>query len=113
MSVIPTRRLAGAAGAALLTLTLAGCSGLGRTAVGPVAYDTTQDDHVTIHSPLVRGCHKLASAGAVSVENGSLVDIVLYPTADCSGGDSIYVATMSSDITAPRAKPWRSFRLIH
>ncbi|MCM2392555.1 hypothetical protein [Streptomyces albipurpureus] len=113
MSVIPPRRLASAAGAALLTLTVAGCSGLGRTAVGPVSYDTAQDRHATIHSPLVRGCHKLASAGAVSVENGSLVDIVLYPTANCSGGDTIYVATMSSDVIAPGAAPWRSFRLIH
>jgi hypothetical protein len=113
MAAIHHRRFAGAAGAAILTAALAGCSGLGRTAVGPVSYDTSKADHVTVMSPLVRGCHRLAASGAVSVSNGSLVDIIMYPTADCSGSSSIYVPTMTSDVVAPGAGPWRSYSLVH
>lgn len=45
------RRLGTAAGAALLTLAVAGCSGLGRTAVGTLTYETERDLVVTVTSP--------------------------------------------------------------
>ncbi|MFF0446137.1 hypothetical protein ACFYT4_06940 [Streptomyces sp. NPDC004609] len=113
MAVTRYRRLAGAAGAAFLTASLAGCSGLGRTAVGPVSYDTKGAGHVVVKSPVVTGCHRLTSTGAVSVTNGTLVDIIMYPTTDCSGSMSIYVATGTSDVVAPDAPPWRSYSIVH
>ncbi|MEU5975736.1 hypothetical protein [Streptomyces sp. NPDC047315] len=106
------RRLVGGAGAALLVVVLAGCSGLGRTAVGPMDYETERAVHVKVNSPLVTGCHKLGPNGAVSVENGTLVDVLMYPSEDCSGA-SIYVATMTSDVIAPGAGPWRSYGFVH
>lgn len=108
------RRRAGiAAGAVLLTLTATGCSGLGRSAVGPVSYTTDRDKVVTVHSPSVKGCHAMPPAGANAIDNRTLVDIVLYPTRDCSGRSTAYVATTFSDVNAPRALPWRSYRFIH
>ncbi|MEV4945919.1 hypothetical protein [Streptomyces sp. NPDC053755] len=106
------RRLGIAAGAALLTLSVAGCSGLGRTAVGPITYETPNEVVVSVTSPSVKGCHRLAPAGATRVENGSLVDIVMYPAPGCRG-DGIYVATMTSDSIAPGTRPWRSYSLVH
>ncbi|MFI2782143.1 hypothetical protein [Streptomyces sp. ALB3] len=107
------RRASIAAGAVLLTLAVSGCSGLGRTAVGSVTYTTGPEKVVTVHSPSVRGCHKLAPAGAEKVENRTLVDIVLYATRDCTGRQGAYVATSLTDTNAPRALPWRSYRFVH
>ncbi|MEU3598825.1 hypothetical protein ABZ714_08860 [Streptomyces sp. NPDC006798] len=106
------RRGAVAVGAGLLTLVLGGCSGLGRTSVGPVFYDTEKKDHVLVNSPPVKGCHRFGSPGAVALTNDTLVDLLAYPTDDCSGG-SIYVATMTSDVVAPGAGPWKSYSFIH
>ncbi|MEO3972541.1 hypothetical protein [Streptomyces sp. CAU 1734] len=113
MSVTRHRPLTGAAAAVLLALAVTGCSGLGRTAVGTVSYDTADHKHVTVSNPLVVGCHQLVPAGAVGVLNDTLVDIIMYPTTDCSGGDSIYIASKTSDTRAPRAKSWRSYSLVH
>ncbi|MDQ0796965.1 hypothetical protein [Streptomyces sp. B1I3] len=108
------RRRAGiAAGAAVLTLTVSGCSGLGRTAVGPVVYTTGRDRVVSVHSPSVKGCHRMAPAGAHEVENRTLIDMVLYRTRDCTGGGTTYVATTLADVNSPRALPWRSYRFVH
>ncbi|MEU9604134.1 hypothetical protein [Streptomyces sp. NPDC048057] len=106
------RRLVGGTGTALLVVALAGCSGLGRTAVGPMDYETERSVHVKVNSPVVTGCHRLGPNGAVSVENGTLVDVLMYPSADCSGA-SIYVATMTSDVIAPGTGPWRSYSFVH
>ncbi|MER5770794.1 hypothetical protein [Streptomyces sp. NPDC001985] len=113
MSVTHRRRLAGAAGAALLTLTVAGCSGLGRSALGTVNYDTPGRRHLTVSNPPVTGCHKTVDEGAVFFDNNTLVDIVVYPTDDCSGEDSIYIPTTTSDVVAPGAPPWRAYSMIH
>ncbi|MFI6285710.1 hypothetical protein ACIBCM_13300 [Streptomyces sp. NPDC051018] len=113
MAVTRYRRLSGAAGAVFLTASLAGCSGLGRTAVGPVEYGTRGAGHVVVQSPVVTGCHRLKQAGAVSVANGTLVDIIMYPTTDCSGSSSVYVATGTSDVIAPNSPPWRSYSIVH
>ncbi|MEU1212296.1 hypothetical protein ACFYSH_20680 [Streptomyces sp. NPDC005791] len=107
------RRTRIAAGAVLLTLALAGCSGLGRTAVGPVSYHTGQDKVVTVHSPSVKGCHMLEPPGADKVDNRTLVDMILYTTRDCSGRGTAYVATTFSDTNSPRALPWRSYSFVH
>ncbi|MER6116543.1 hypothetical protein E6R60_23935 [Streptomyces sp. A0642] len=107
------RRLGIAAGTALLTLTVAGCSGLGRTAVGPVIYTTERDAVIMVNSPSVKGCHRLAPAGAKKVFNETLIDIILYPTRDCTGPGTTYVATTLSDVNAPSARPWRSFTTVH
>ncbi|MGW4031960.1 hypothetical protein ACWEFL_22060 [Streptomyces sp. NPDC004838] len=113
MAVIHHRKYIGAAGAVLLTVALAGCSGLGRTAVGPLSYDTAGAKHVTVTSPPVKGCHRLAPSGAVAVTNETLVDIIMYPTTDCSGQASIYVATGTGDVIAPRSGPWQSYSVVH
>ncbi|MER5891134.1 hypothetical protein ABT160_45610 [Streptomyces sp. NPDC001941] len=107
------RRLGIAAGAALLTLAVAGCSGLGRTAVGPVTYETEKDAVVSVMSPPVKGCHRLGATGAKKVENGTLVDLVLYRTPDCRGGDTTYLATRLFDEIVPGTEPWRSYSVVH
>ncbi|MEW1550104.1 hypothetical protein [Streptomyces tsukubensis] len=107
------RRSAAAVAAGLLVVVLGGCSGLGRTSVGIVAYDTEKKKHVLVNSPPVRGCHGVGGAGAVALTNDTLVDLIAYPTADCSGKDSIYVATMTSDVVAPGAGVWKSYAFVH
>lgn len=107
------RRTGIAAGATLLTLALTGCSGLGRTAVGPVTYTTGRDRVVNVQSPVVTGCHEMAPAGAHEVINRTLIDMILYRTRDCSGGGTTYVATTLTDVNSPRSLPWRSYRFVH
>ncbi|PCG83945.1 hypothetical protein CIB93_21855 [Streptomyces sp. WZ.A104] len=106
------RRLGIAAGVSLLALAASGCSGLGRTAVGPVTYTTEREAVVQVNSPSVRGCHRIAPAGAHEIENGTLVDIILYPTRDCTGEGTAYVATRFSDVTPP-GSVWRSYSFVH
>ncbi|MGW8886092.1 hypothetical protein [Streptomyces sp. NPDC055749] len=106
------RRLGIAAGAALLILTVSGCSGLGRTAVGPVTYTTERHAVIAVHSPSVKGCHRLP-LGAHEVHNGTLVDIVLYRDRNCRGGDTTYVATTLTNVIAPGNPPWRSYTIVH
>ncbi|MET7619281.1 hypothetical protein [Streptomyces sp. NPDC005408] len=113
MSVTHHRRLGVAAGAALLTLAVAGCSDLGRNAVGTISYLTEKERLVTVTNPLVEGCHRLGPAGAVEVTNLTMVDIVLYPNDDCSGDVTTYVATTTSDSIVPRARPWGSYTVVH
>ncbi|MEV6328101.1 hypothetical protein [Streptomyces sp. NPDC051909] len=107
------RRLSIASGAALLTLALTGCSGLGRTMVGTLTYETGRDVVVRVTSPSVNGCHRLAPSGATRVENATLVDIQLYRTRDCTGKDPIYLATTLTDEIVPGTLPWRSYSVIH
>ncbi|MFJ5830395.1 hypothetical protein [Streptomyces sp. NPDC093089] len=106
------RRLTTATGAVLLTLAVAGCSGLDRTAVGTLSYETERELLVTVTSPSVNGCHKMAPSGVTKVENNTLVDIMLYRTRDCQG-PSIYLATNLSDSIAPDTLPWRSYSVVH
>ncbi|MEV7423821.1 MULTISPECIES: hypothetical protein [unclassified Streptomyces] len=114
MSVTQHRRLGLAAGAACLALAATtGCSGLGRSALGTIAYETGQKRLLQVDNPSVRGCHRLAPAGAVAVTNRTLVDIVMYRTADCTGGNTIYIATTVSDVIAPGSGPWRSYSVVH
>jgi hypothetical protein len=107
------RRLGVAAGAALLALTVSGCSGLGRTAAGPLMYTTDRHAERMVNSPSVRGCHRLAPAGAREVVNNTLVDIILYRTRDCSGGGTVYLARTFTDVSAESMPPWRSYRTVH
>lgn len=113
MSVTDHRRLGIAAGAAFLTLTVAGCSGLGRTAVGNLTYDTSRDRRVQVSNPLVTGCHRIAPGGAVEVTNSTLVDLMMYRTPDCTGGSTTYIGATLSDVIAPGAGPWRSYTIVH
>ncbi|MBT2388343.1 hypothetical protein J7E87_02690 [Streptomyces sp. ISL-1] len=113
MSVTDQRRLRVAAGAALLTIAATGCSGLGRTAVGTVSYATEGERPVMVSNPLVTGCHRLAPAGATEVVNNTLVDMILYPSRNCSGHGTTYVATATSNRTAPRAPAWHSYTIVH
>ncbi|MEE1751362.1 hypothetical protein [Streptomyces sp. SP18CS02] len=107
------RRIRVAVGAVFLAAAVAGCSGMGRTAVGTLTYLTADGHHTTLTSPPVTGCHKITAPGAVEVENDTLNDMVLYPTPDCSGKESIYVPTMSADDIAPDATPWLSYTFVH
>ena len=113
MAVTDHRRLGVAAGAALLTIAVAGCSGLGRTAVGTIAYGSADERYVMVSNPPVKGCHGLGPAGASAVANNTLVDIILYPGQDCSGDDSTYLPTETSDTVAPGGRLWRSYSLVH
>ncbi|MFK4225845.1 hypothetical protein [Streptomyces sp. NPDC019890] len=113
MSVTDHRRLRVVAGAALLTIALAGCSGLGRTAVGTISYGSANERLVMVSNPLVTGCHSLGPAGATTVTNNTLVDIILYPSRDCSGDESTYLPTETSDDIAPGAPLWRSYSTVH
>ncbi|WEH42371.1 hypothetical protein OG233_24180 [Streptomyces sp. NBC_01218] len=105
-----------AAGAVLLALTAlgaaSGCSGLGRTAVGPVIYTNERDVEVMEQSPLVRGCHALPG-GAKTVDNNTLIDMVLYRSRDCTGKGSTYLSTRLTDQDAPSTPVWRSYTLVH
>ena len=107
------RRLGVAAGGALLTLAVSGCSGLGRTAVGPVTYTTEKDAVIMVNSPSVKGCHQLAPAGAKGIINHTLVDLILYTSRDCTGKGTTYVPTAVSDVKAVSSPPWRSYRIVH
>ncbi|MFF8605291.1 hypothetical protein ACF06X_05095 [Streptomyces sp. NPDC015346] len=106
------RRLGTAAGAVLLTLSVAGCSDLGRTAVGTITFETGHENEVLVTSPSVKGCHKLAPAGATKIENDTLVDILMYTSENCRGA-SIYVPTKSGNEIVPGTPPWRSYRVVH
>ncbi|MGW7289145.1 hypothetical protein ACWGH4_27095 [Streptomyces sp. NPDC054847] len=113
MSVTPYRHAAVVAATVLLALTAAGCSGLDRTAVGTLTYETGHEHHTTVTSPEVIGCHHFEHPGAVAVENETETDAIVYPTDDCSGGESIYIPSMTSDVAAPGAGPWLSYSFVH
>lgn len=82
------RRLGAVAAASLLALTVSGCSGLGRTAVGPVTYTTDREAVVQVNSPSVRGCHRLAPPGPASSRTGRWSTSSSTPpaTAPAAGG---------------------------
>jgi hypothetical protein len=107
------RRLGIAAGTALLTLGVASCSAIGRTAVGPVTYETPQKRQHQVTLLPVRGCHRFKAPGAVKVNNLTLVDLVMFPTPDCTGNDTTYIPTTLSNQIGPGARPWRSYITIH
>ncbi|MFD3534806.1 hypothetical protein [Streptomyces sp. NPDC058664] len=107
------RRLTTATGTVLLTFAVAGCSGLGRTAVGTIMYETEREVAVMVTSPQVKGCHRLAPTGVTKIENNTLNDIVLYPTRDCKGKDSTYLPSNSGDKIPPGTMPWRSYSVVH
>ncbi|CAM5566604.1 hypothetical protein GCM10010222_30200 [Streptomyces tanashiensis] len=107
------RRLTTATGAVLLTLAVAGCSGLGRTSVGTIKYETERELLVSVTSPSVNGCHRLAPSGVTKVQNNSLDDIIMYRTRNCDGPNPIYVPTNSANWIAPDTLPWRSYSVVH
>lgn len=113
MSVIPCRRAAVAAGTVLLALAAVGCSGLDRTAVGTLTYESGHGHHTTVTSPGVTECHRFGEEGAVAVENETEVDVILHPSEDCAGTKTTYVESMSSDDVAPGAGVWRSYSFVH
>ncbi|MFJ8000681.1 hypothetical protein ACIQ7D_26710 [Streptomyces sp. NPDC096310] len=113
MSVTDHRRLGIAAGAALLTFAVAGCSVLGRAAVGTITYDTGHKSRVQVTTPSVTGCHKLEPTGAVAITNRTVLDLVAYPAANCTGRNTAYIATTLSDVIAPGAGPWLSYSIVH
>ncbi|MCF3963310.1 hypothetical protein [Streptomyces fuscigenes] len=114
MYVTQHRRPVVIACAALLAAGLAGgCSDLNRTAVGPVDHLTTRGRVIQVNNPVVKGCHRFGPAGASAVQNGSLVDLIAYPTLNCSGDSSDYIATTLMDTVSPGTPPWRSYRFVH
>lgn len=113
MYVNQHRRVATAACTALLTAGLAGCSSLDRTAVGPVDHLSTDGQVVVVNSPLVKGCHRFSPVGASAVKNGTLVDLIVYHSSNCTGGKSAYIATELSNSVSAGTPPWRSYRFVH
>ncbi|MFI6683460.1 hypothetical protein [Streptomyces sp. NPDC050485] len=107
------RRTAIVAGTVLFALATAACSELDRTAVGTVSYSTGTAQAVTLTSPKVRGCHRLPPTGATYVNNNTLVDMVMYPTPDCTGKVTTYIGSKFADNVAPKAAPWRSYTFVH
>lgn len=107
------RRLGFAAGAALLTLATAACSGLDRTAVGTFSYATSAERIVKISSPPIKGCHRMAPTGATAVHNNTLVDVRVYRTQDCRGKEMVYIPSRLGDNIAPNTPPWRSYAFVH
>ncbi|WP_030154164.1 hypothetical protein [Streptomyces sp. NRRL S-244] len=113
-----SRRIGVITAAAALLLTATACSGLGRSTVGMLTFRSHDSPaELSYSNTSVNGCHRIAlPKGATHVENNTLVDVVLYRTADCStplGNEGIYVATTLSNVTAPVSLPWRSFSVIH
>ncbi|MGW2559753.1 hypothetical protein ACWCXB_10995 [Streptomyces sp. NPDC001514] len=107
------RRPGIAAGAVILSLAVAGCSGLGRTAVGTVIYETEGERVVKVSNPGVNGCHRLAPTGAHRVENATLIDMMMYTNPNCSGSESAYIPTTLFDNIAPDTPPWHSYTFVH
>lgn len=113
-----SRRISTIVGVAALLLTATACSGLGRSTTGMLSFRGHDSPiELSYSNTPVKGCHRIAiPKGATHVVNNSLVDIVLYRTADCGKidrADGTYVATTLSDVTAPESLSWRSFRVIH
>lgn len=106
------RRVAVAAGAALLAAGLAGCSG-GQSAVGTVQYSSGHGNLVQVANPVVDQCHRLSPGGARAITNNTLVDMRMFRSRDCSGPESAYVATTFSDTAVDGELPWRSFNFVH
>lgn len=119
VTVTVRRRCVGVVSGVVVAVSLvSGCSGLGRSTVGMLSF-RGEDERVEVSysNTLVKGCHKIGvPGGATHVANNTLVDVVLYRTADCrevAGGKGIYTATTLSNVTAPNSLPWRSFSVIH
>ncbi|MFE7777326.1 hypothetical protein ACFU5O_26225 [Streptomyces sp. NPDC057445] len=109
----PLRRPGIAAGTLLLTFAVAGCSGMGRTAVGTVIYETEGERVIKVSNPGVNGCHKLAPPGAHRVQNVTLIDMIMYTTPNCAGPRSAYIGTTLFDNIAPQSPTWRSYTFVH
>lgn len=107
------RRLGIIAGALLLPFAVAGCSGLGRSAVGTISYTTPADKVVTVSNPGVTRCHPLLRGGAKAVDNRTMIDMVLYPGRGCTGKPSTYNATTLAARVTPPVQVWRSYTLVH
>lgn len=107
------RRLGILAWPLLLSFAVAGCSGLGRTAVGTVSYTTPAGKAVTVSNPGVTRCHPLLRGGAKAVDNRTLIDMVLYPGRGCTGKPSTYNAATLSVTVTPPSGVWRSYSLVH
>ncbi|CAM5502686.1 hypothetical protein [Streptomyces aurantiogriseus] len=108
------------AGAVVLLLAAAGCSG---SATGTIVYTTPADKEVTIQSPADDKCHRLPG-GARHVTNHTVDDIRLYANERCVltsagenqsgriGGESFYLGTQLSVAHTPGQSPWLSYRVI-
>ncbi|WP_328539364.1 hypothetical protein [Streptomyces sp. NBC_00344] len=107
------RRLGVIAGALILPFAVAGCSGLGRSAVGTISYVTPTDRVVTVSNPGVTRCHPLLRGGAKAVANHTMIDMVLYPGRGCTGTPSSYNATTLNARVTPPLRTWRSYSLVH
>ncbi|MFJ8307563.1 MULTISPECIES: hypothetical protein [unclassified Streptomyces] len=107
------RRAAIVAGAVLLALATAACSELDRTAIGTISYSTGTEQPVMLTSPKVRGCHRLPPTGATYLNNNTLVDMVMYPTPNCTGKATTYIGSRFANNVAPKAPPWRSYTFVH
>jgi hypothetical protein len=113
MYVNQTGRLVGAACAVLVTAGLTGCSDLNRTAVGPIDHVTSRNRVIQVNNPVVKGCHHFGPTGARAVHNGSLVDLITYPTLNCTGPSVAYIATTLTNNVSAGRPAWRSYRFIH
>ena len=113
MSVTDHRRLRVVAGARSLTIALAGCSGLGRTAVGTISYGSANERLVMVSNPLVSGCHSLGPAGATTVTNNTLVDIIQYQAGTAPGTSRRDPLTETSATTSRRRTAAASYSTVH
>ncbi|MFJ4847975.1 MULTISPECIES: hypothetical protein [unclassified Streptomyces] len=103
------------AGALLLLLGTAACSGMTHQAVGNLVYTTTDGKPQQIESPSVDGCHPLTAPGAKSVDNNTVNDVILYTREDChnlTGTSEFYLSSQTSDPGVPGQAPWKSFTVV-
>ncbi|MGR4882960.1 hypothetical protein ACIPUC_26645 [Streptomyces sp. LARHCF249] len=105
-------------GAALLLAATATACSAGKTTTGTLAFRAHDSPiEVTYSNTPVQGCHEIRLPhGAAHVENNSLVDVIMYRTPKCQkvdGADGIYIPVRTSNVTAPRSLPWRSFSVVH
>jgi len=103
------RSLTALFGAALLSLTVAGCAD---EPVGTIT-GITGNLSETLSSPFHDACHNFSPVGAASVINRTRTDIVLHHGTDCDnpqGAGTYYLATDSS--VGGGAGQWRSFSIV-
>ncbi|MFC7302970.1 hypothetical protein ACFQVC_01895 [Streptomyces monticola] len=78
------------------------------------AEEETEAGATSVTNPPLKGCHKMPG-GAHHVENGTLTDLVVYVSDDCTGDadTSKYVGSGLNGDLAPKADSWHSYKFVN
>ena len=93
------------AGGAVLVVALAGCSDPPQGTVNAVNGNVVQ----VISNPGNSYCHRFVPPGVNGVQDGTLADMRLYVSTDCSGHND-YLSTETS--VGPGAVVWHSYSFV-